>query len=180
MTYSPQLTQLWSGVPHSIDTMTSYGTCFVSGLGAAAATAYPTANMAIYVPFRLRHTVTAKKTWVACQTTGTGNIQIGLYDQTGARLITSGNVAKVAAADELVVDTTDTVLAAGLYYMALVDATTTATYHVFVPAAPNAAAYGVRTEAVGSISLPATATWTVNQTLAYIPIMGLFTETIAT
>ena len=74
-------------------------------------------------------------------------------------------------------DVTDITIGPGLYYIALVDGTDTATYIGWAPTAPMLAAAGVLTEALGSVALPATATWGLNQTLARLPNMGVLLET---
>jgi hypothetical protein len=160
---------------HSIDTENS-------GPGAmwrntvASATAYPTANLAIYVPIRVRYPVTIRKLWVPSGTTGTGNFDLGLYNAAGTRLVSTGSQAKGTSAVEQVIDVTDTPIAAGLYYLAICADSGTDTYYGAVMAAPLPAAVGVLTQDVGSVTLPATASWGVANTLGKWITVGALAE----
>jgi hypothetical protein len=100
--------------------------------------------------------------------TSTGNIDIGIYNETGTRLVSSGSTAK-ASNGYPTVGVTDTVIGPGLFYFALNNDTTTDTFSTFSIAAPIPAATGVLSETLGSVVLPATATWVQDQTLAFIP-----------
>jgi hypothetical protein len=162
---------------HSIDTLT-HGP--LAPQAASASGAWPTADLAIYVPVAVERRVIVKQLWFASQTTGTGNYDIGLYDAAGTKVLSRGSTAKGATAIEVVWDCTDTTIGPGIYYLALNCSNATDTFQRFAPAAPICAALGIYTEAVGSVTLPATATFAVNQTLAYIPILGMFLDTRVT
>ena len=92
---------------------------------AGANISWPTANRAIFWPFRVPVAVTACK--MACgAVTGTGgNFDLGIYDAVGNRVVSSGLTARPGASQKAVVDLVDTVLLPGMYYMAMsVDGTT--------------------------------------------------------
>lgn len=159
---------------HSIDTMAD---SWLMSVSAPAAAAWPSANMAIYVPLRIPSRIVVLKLWFASGVTGTGNVDMGLYDATGAAVISATNAAKEAATTEQVFDVTDTTVGPGLYYIALSSDSGTDTMLRYAPAAPIPLAQGVLTEA-SAYPLPATATFVADQTLAYIPVMGLLIEAI--
>lgn len=138
---------------------------------------WPTANLAIYVPIRVLRSQVVKKLWFASFTTGTGNVDIGIYDALGTKLVSSGSTAKVATVLEQVFDVTDTTLMPGLVYMALVCSNNTDTFYGLGPAAPNHAAAGILTQA-SALPLPATATWAIGQTLTFVPMMGMLFGTL--
>lgn len=156
-----------------------FGTVVLHVAQVTTATAWPTANLAVYVPIRVLSRKVVKKLWIAAGSTGTGNVDIGVYDAAGTRLVSSGSTAKVASNSEQVLDVTDTPLGPGLFYMALVSSNNTDT---FVRdnnwAAPGLAANGVLSESV--FPLPATATWAVDQTLTYLPEFGMLFGTTVT
>jgi hypothetical protein len=168
----------WALPAHSIDNVWAYGSINTNITNAINTNiAWPAANFAIYVPVVVKHMVTVRKLWFSSGTTGTGNIDMGIYSRAGARVINSGSIAKGTAATEQVIDITDTLLKPDLYYLALQGSNGTDTFARMTVAAPAFAATGVRSQAVGSFGLPSTATWTVDQTLAYLPLMGMLLVT---
>jgi hypothetical protein len=155
---------------HSIDTICNSWLIPYNSLALTAA--WPSANLAIYVPLRIPCRVLVLKLWFASFNTGTGNVDMGLYDVSGAAVISATNAAKGATTQEQVFDVTDTPVGPGLYYIALASDSGTDTFVYDSSAAPMPAANGIRVEA-SAYPLPATATWSVSQTLAFVPLMGV-------
>lgn len=137
-------------------------TC-LSGISvtAPAAAAWPAANLALFVPFRLAVPVTIYKMVIGAGTTATGNFDVGIYDSDGDRIVSSGTTGK-GASTEHVLDITDTQVGPGLYYLAM-SADGTNNYAMVLPSgsAPvpvqKARLAGVL-QAGGSFVLPATST----------------------
>jgi len=139
--------------------------------GGATAGAWPANNRAIYLPFFIERVVTAFKMSVEV-TTQSGNLDMGIYDENFARLVSLGSTA-VAAAGLQVGDIADTVLTPGLYYMAMNCSTTAAAFSRQAPASVILETIaGGRTEDVGAVALPATAT-PVTPVSAYIPTLAV-------
>jgi hypothetical protein len=161
---------------HSIDTLTHGPVAPQAGTSAAA---WPSADLAIYVPVAVERRVIVKQLWYANQQTGTGNYDIGLYDSGGTQLLGKGSTAKGTSEAEIVWDCTDTTIGPGIYYLALVSSNNTDTFQRLAPAAPILAALGVYSEA-SALPLPVTATFAVPQTLAYIPVVGMYLDTRVT
>jgi hypothetical protein len=141
-----------------------HSTGFASG-------AWPTANKAVFVPFRLPRQYTAYKMMVGQGATAAGNFCCGIYDEWGNRLVTSGATAKAASA-EAVIDITDTEIGPGLYFMAL-SADGTNNYMQF--SAANAGcnkAVGMR-EMTTAYVLPNPATF-ATITSVQVPQMGVY------
>jgi hypothetical protein len=160
---------------HSIDTYSS--SIFPANENAQTGDSWPSVNMAIYVPYLVQARGTVRKLWYYSTSTGGGNIDIGLYDATGTRLASSGSTAKSLTSAPVVLDVTDVVIGPGIYYVALVASSATSNnFWAWLPSAPMAAAIGVYTEA-SALPLPATATFALTQTLAYVPVMGMFLNT---
>lgn len=162
---------------HSIDTIGDSGLPhpLVYGL---AAVAWGTANRAVYVPIVVPDRVVVRGLWCSTGSTGTGNVDMGLYDVSGAAVISGTGQAKAASATELVFDVTDTAVGPGSYYIAMSSDSATDTFytHGLTSTAPVATAYGVLTEA-SAYPLPATATMALNQSNTVVPIMGLLLVT---
>jgi hypothetical protein len=85
---------------------------------AASTMAWPSANLAIFIPVRLAFTATVYKITIGAGTTATGNFDVGIYDSSGNKLVSSGATAK-GTNTEHVLDITDTQIGPGVYYLAL-------------------------------------------------------------
>jgi hypothetical protein len=171
----------WAVAPSSIDTLLAPGTVVTSlGQGVGGAT-WPSDNRILYIPLRVKGRVVARKLWYASSSTaGAANVDLGLYNRAGTRLVHSGSTAHVVSNDEHVLGISDTLLAPDLYYLgmwcdsALGNFTRLGTSGI---ADPILAALGVRSEAGGAGALPATATWSIAQDLTFYPVVGIFTVT---
>ncbi len=93
-----------------------------AGMGIAAATpssaAWPTANTAYYIPFRIPHGMIVANMFIINGATINGNLDIGIYSTDGTRLISSGSTAH-AGANIIQTVAISITLGAGLFYMAL-------------------------------------------------------------
>lgn len=165
---------VWQAEAHSLFTLSpTVSQAPVSVGQPTTGSAYPTSDLAIYVPIRIKQRMTIVKLFVPVST-ASGNIDVGIYTGTGARVVSAGTTA---AALSIAIDITDTVIGPGLYYAALVADNTSIAIVADVDGAPSCAAYGVLTEQLGAgAALPATATWAVDQTLAYYPGIALMLE----
>lgn len=151
----------------------------VQSMWITGTTTWPTANMAIYQPVRVPCPVKVLKLFFACHSTGTGNVDMGVYDEKGNAVISATETTKLASMTEQVFDVTDTTIGPGRYYIALVCSNNTDTFYYTSYAAPISVAHGVLTEA-SAYPLPSTATWATNQTLAMVPAVGMTVEATIT
>lgn len=142
-------------------------TAISSALVSMGTGTWPAANRALYIPVEIDFPCTAVK--MAYQvTTQSGNYDIGIYSETGSRLVSTGSTA-VPAAGLAVADITDTPLNPGTYFLALnIDNTTAAVQRLNNPLAGTLQVCGVQQQAVGAITLPSTATF-ANPASAYWP-----------
>lgn len=141
--------------------------------GSATGAAWPAANDALFVPFRVPTAVTVYQ--MACGTgTGTaGNFDLGIYDAGGNRLVSTGSTAKTTATSERIVNVTDTTLLPGLYYLAM--ATDGVTNYLQAGSGLNLGfgkLLGMRKTA-SAFALPATVTY-ATITATYIPIIAAY------
>lgn len=154
----------------SISTIGNFGTV---PNGAVVSAVWPTAKKVMYCPIRVPAPMTVAQLYVGVGAAVSGNIAVGLYSLDGTRLINSGSVAQSGSVTALqVFDVTDTLIGAGVFYLAVtLDNTTGALQRVSVTAPMDALA-GVRQETTGSFGLPATASF-ADAVDGYIPEVGL-------
>lgn len=94
--------------------------------GAAGSATWPSANTAIFVPFTNPRPELVKKLWSGNGSAVSGNIDVGIYDASGNRLVSSGSTAQAGTNDLQEFDVTDTVIPgpATLYLACALDNTT--------------------------------------------------------
>jgi hypothetical protein len=126
--------------------------------------------MAIYIPFRVFEETTFKRI-LFVPSVATGNVDIGIYDAFGTKIITTGSFAKPAGITATVI--ADTVLTPGLYYMALAHDGTSSfiAYAIGAGLAGKNFWFGIRKQAA-AFPLPATAAF-ADSTDDYIPLIGI-------
>lgn len=147
------------------------------GTTSVASTAWGTANMAIYVPIVLPVPVLVVKAWVANGATANGNVDVAAYDAAGNRLVSAGSTLQAGTGDLQEFNVTDTVLPAGLIYIALASSSTTATFLIAVTTVPKATAHGMYTQA-SAFALPATATFANADAITFVPLFGFALRTL--
>lgn len=138
--------------------------------------AWPTANLAIYIPFYIyTPRIITTISWINI-TAGTDSVDVGIYGQDGSKLVSSGSVLTSGSSAVQTADITDTTLNPGFYYMAMAVNGTTATFRF--PSsitAPQAEAFGIY-EQTSAFNLPSTATFAVSSR-TILPIIALSTHT---
>lgn len=145
--------------------------CAIGGGGGASAT-WPTANKAFYIPFFLYQPELVTRVFVINGSTASGNWDVGVYNDAGARLVSSGATAQSGTTTIQFADVTDTLLPAGAYYMGCSFSGTTGTA---IRLAWSNLTYGrgagckVQTSAH---ALPASATFALVDT-TFLPLFGV-------
>lgn len=139
--------------------------------GAAASTAWPAANRAIAIPFRLDRPFLVTQAVVGNGSTGGNNFDVGIYDAAGNKIVASGATAR-SASSEVVCNLTDTLLGAGLYYMALAS-DSTGTFIAFAPAAVGLVKMCGIKQMASAYVLPSTFT-PATAASAFIPLFALW------
>jgi hypothetical protein len=95
------------------------------GSAASAAGAVPAAGLVAYVPITVPESFTATKMFWGLGAAA-GNLDAGVYALDGTLLVSTGTTAASLSASGIqIVDVTDTTLARGDYYLALVGSTVT-------------------------------------------------------
>lgn len=165
----------------SVSTETPLSGTYVA-LGGAAPTgsgAYPTANLAMYVPFQIWTPYLVRRVWWANGTTTiAGNVDVGVYAQDGTRLFSAGATAQATASiNQSVALGTPSLLSPGSYYMAFSSSSNTATFfRLSVSVARVGQMFGLAQEATAN-PLPATFTQAAfAQTI--VPVFGIASATV--
>ena len=115
-------------------------------------------NQALFTPVTLTVPVTVYQLACFNGTAVSGNIDLGIYDSVGTRLVSSGSTAQAGTTAAQVIDITDTNLVPGVYYLAQAMDNTTGTIHGSVIGNLMLAACGV-VQMASAFPLPSTATY---------------------
>lgn len=138
---------------------------------AFGSSAFPSANRAYYTPVTIPYTVVATKLFSINGATASNNLDIGIYDATGTKIVSTGSTAQSGTSQVQLIDITDTTLGPGLFYLALACNGTSATFlsHSSATAALASVA-GIYSQNT-AFALPATATFATPATV-YVPVIG--------
>jgi len=150
----------------------SCGIAMRPGGAAAASTAWATANQARYVPFLIPDPFLVRKLLAYNGATTGGNTDMGVYDENGAEVVGIAAAAQSGTSAWQEFDVTDTWLVPGLYYVGLLNTTTTGTYYAYANKELGRMA-GVFSQAVGAATLPSpTATFAALDAYG-VPVVGM-------
>lgn len=143
----------------------------------AVSAVYPSANLAIYVPFVLRRQITVAQLFWYNGATVSGNVDVGVYTADGVRITSTGSTAQATINVVQSVNITDVTIGPGLFRMALaMDNATGTLFAVATTLLAFLKATGVTQQAT-AFALPATAT-IASATFDYLPVFGLTTGSI--
>ena len=146
-----------------------------SGGGAVA---WPSGSLAIYCPIVIPAPIIAVMLAVGNGAVG-NNIDVGIYDQAGTLIVSSGSTAMSGTSATQTFDISDTVIGPGLFYLAAAIDGTTGGILRANPGAAGAAllqAAGVAQQA-SAFPLPANAVF-ASMAQAYLPIILLSIQTV--
>jgi len=129
-----------------------------------------------YVPFYLSQSILVAKMFVYNGTVVDGNIDLGIYDKSGKKLMSTGSVAQSGTEVLQVLDITGPRIGPGNFYIALGNSSGNAKFHqVSVGSEQNLWIIGVLDEQ--TFPLPNQATFTP-MGLCYVPFFGLSIRTV--
>lgn len=141
---------------------------------------WPTANLAIYIPFWLPEAITVRKLgWINGATQGSTN-DIGVFNAAGKKLVSGGGTAGSGANVPQTIDVTDTYVPGGRIWVGMSCSNNTATFYRASEATPSGLyrTLGLLQEASAE-PLPANMTGVV-LAQAYIPLIYIVTDTVVT
>ena len=146
---------------------------YVGALGASASATYPTANLAMFFPFRVFNPngIVIVKLVVSNGASILGNIDVGIYDASGTKLVSSGSTAQAGISALQEFDIADTTLGPGVFYLAVAMNNTTGTLtrnSLFVKQSRMLGCLQMAT----AFPLPATATFATSTNGYLVHMMG--------
>lgn len=135
------------------------------------------ANLVLYIPFQIADSFLVSKIGWTNGTSPANNIDVGVYDESGAKLGSTGSTPAGTSAVIQVVDVTDfTIPGPGRYYFGVTCDNIAYTLRASVGIATEWASMGVMEETTGSFGLPGAVgvanAWTpIVTTRAYLPAL---------
>ncbi len=146
----------------------------ISGSGSVA---YIASNTALFIPFVLTKQITVVILFSVNGAAVSGNIDMGIYDAIGTRIVSKGSTAQSGTNTLQTFDITDTTIGPGKFYLAVAIDNTTATLFANAAANISSAASTGMCEMANAFALPATATF-ATVTTTYLPVIGLSTRAV--
>jgi hypothetical protein len=120
---------------------------------------WPVANTAIFVPVLVPFRARIFQLGIYNGAAVSGNVDVGLYDEQGKRLISSGSQVQAGVSALQMFDVADTDVGPGLIYIASVLSNIVGAVFRSAPPAQLLRALGVRQQTLGALPLPANATF---------------------
>ncbi len=172
---------------YELPIISSYGACgaafsvaifnsvITAGGGAAL---WPSANLALYFPFRLSAPYVMRTMWWANGTAVAGSVDAGIYGRDGTKLYSTGLTAQAGTSTVQSVSlATPLCLQPDMYYMAMNSSAGSATFNRTAYGVEQSKSGGFAQQAVGAVTLPATASMAAIAT-AYQPLFGIASATV--
>lgn len=131
---------------------------FAQGTTYTVSSVWPSANRALYVPVQVLKQITVYKMSIFNGSAVAGNFDLGLYDEAGTRLVSSGSTVQAGTNVPQVVDVADTVLTPGTYWLAAASNSGSGQYFRASATSVGLNLAGMREQA-SAFPLPATATF---------------------
>ena len=172
ISWLPPMPILHPILPESVGHTDAIGTTLATPkMNGTSSAVWPSANLAIFVPIQIGCAVTITVLVWNNGAAVSGNIDVGIYDAAGTRLVSSGSTAQSGTSVIQQVNITDTLIGPGLYYWAMaLDNTTGAVFRATAVNAEACRCMGLLQQAT-AFALPATATF-ASMAQNYIPILG--------
>lgn len=142
----------------------------ITGGAAPSSSIFPAINDAVLVPFETTQTHLIKRLFVINGATASGNIDVGIYSDSGARIVSSGSTVQAGTNAPQFFDNTDFLLAPGRYYWAVAMDTIGGTVFRISATAARLQALGMARMGT-AFSLPATVTFSA-ATALFLPCVG--------
>ncbi len=149
----------------------------------ATGAVWPAANRALFTAIYIEHQCVAKRLAVVV-TTQAGNLDLGIYDETGARIVAKGTTATAAAGTQIlditsgVTGTASPTLSPGTYFLGMGCSSGTAAFKSStLTSAEMCRICGLQQASLASEVLTATPTF-ANPASAYWPVIALGTAAV--
>ncbi len=151
----------------------------LGGTTASGSSTWSPAFSATFVPFIISTNYTVQKVWWYNGSAVAGNVDVGVYtaDATPTRLFSIGSTAATPINTVQSVAITPYTLTPGSYYLAMNASSATMAVWRMGLATVLRAMTGIGEQAVGAVTLPATATLVTTAT-AFAPLFGITNGTV--
>lgn len=153
--------------------MESIGTILAANdfnMTSAGSAVWPSANLAMYVPFIVTEPAIALQMFTMNGATANGTIYVGIYTEDGTRLVTA-TATQTGTTQPQTFDIADTLLSTGTYYMALASTSGTGTFYRANPGANLTKCFCMLQQA-SAAPLPTLATFAAFAQ-NYVPVFGI-------
>jgi len=154
----------------------------LGGQVVAASAAWPTANLAMYLPLYIRAPIVAKQIWWVNGTAVSGNVDMGIYSETGStKLYSTGTTVQsgTSVPQATTISNNGLVLPPGRYWFGLAVDNTTATIFRWTNDADigNLQKFFGMQQQASAFVLPASTTFAAAVN-AFVPLLGIALTTI--
>ena len=140
-----------------------------------ASAVWPAANRTLYFPFELEQPMLVEQFQWHNGSTVNGNVDMGIYTESGVRLVSTGSTVQAGVSAAQLVDVSDTLLDRGVFYCALAHSSATSTVlRAAVGSASDYLLWGALQQDI--FPLPATAIFTSMQT-PFLPMAVVVART---
>jgi hypothetical protein len=136
-----------------------------------ASTAWPAANRAIFIPFRISQALVPVNAFHLNGATASGSIDVGIYSADGTRLCSTGSTVQAGTNAVQTIALTSPTLQPGLYYLAMAASATTVT-SVACTTNVNVLRILGMAQMATAFALPTTATY-VALASSFLPSVGV-------
>lgn len=163
---------IWQYLPGINSFSGDFGIAFgaIAGGSTPSSGAFPAANDALLVPFCLNQSALIKRLFAINGGTASGNIDMGIYAESGAKIVSIGSTAQSGTTTVQFFDITDTFLGPGRYYIAVAMDNTTGTLFRANPSVARLQTLGMAKQAT-AFALPTSITF-ATVTALYLPLIG--------
>lgn len=142
-----------------------------------ASSVWGAANRAMFIPFVIQAPFLVDRLFLINGSAVSGNLDLGIYDINGIRMVSSGSTAQASVSAIQFVNVADTTLLPGVYYFAIVlDNITGTTLNASTVNTARLRAMGVLSMA-SAFPLPATATFAIAAD-TFLPSMGMTSRSV--
>lgn len=145
---------------------------FSANAGAGpASNVFPASNKAYFLPISITQPIVITAFFCINGATASGNLDIGLFDRVGTRIISTGSTAQSGTSQVQSISVANTSVGPGLFYLALAADNGTGTFFALTNASVRFTSIIGEYNQSTAFPLPATATFATS-TSFYVPIIG--------
>lgn len=120
---------------------------------------FPSANRALYIPIHMPVAFKIARFWVSNGSNATGNVDVGLSDESGDKLISTGSTARSGASTIQYIGVTDASFGPGTYYLDIALDTTAGSLQRLAASSISQPRVGGMFQEDSAFPLPSTATF---------------------